>query len=150
MAESGATPRDYGLRVQSHPVLLVTSPLKMRTAKNLQLSFSGELLETVSMHSDEKILGQNLDTANKLIAACGTPHETNPKRVRGDLEQRWGRRFVRTHRSALVARHLMQALERTPSSDLGDGWVLRVQGVNEVVPVSRRQLPLVRQALGQP
>ena len=67
-----------------------------------------------------------------------------------DLEQRWGRRFVRTHRSALVARHLMQALERTPSSDLGDGWVLRVQGVNEVVPVSRRQLPLVRQALGQP
>ena len=89
MAESGATPRDYGLRVQSHPVLLVTSPLKMRTAKNLQLSFSGELLETVSMHSDEKILGQNLDTANKLIAACGTPHETNPKRVRGDLEQRW-------------------------------------------------------------
>ena len=67
-----------------------------------------------------------------------------------DLEQRWGRRFVRTHRSALVARHLMQALERTPSSDLGDGWMLRVQGVNEVVPVSRRQLPLVRQALGQP
>ena len=89
MAESGATPRDYGLRVQSHPVLLVTSPLKMRTAKNLQLSFSGELLETVSMHSDHKILEQNLDTANKLIAACGAPHETNPKRIRGDMEQRW-------------------------------------------------------------
>ena len=56
MAESGATPKDYGLRVQSHPVLLVTSPLKMRTAKNLQLSFSGDLLETVSMHTDGKIL----------------------------------------------------------------------------------------------
>lgn len=89
MAESGATPRDYGLRVQSHPVLLVTSPLKMRTAKNLQLSFSGELLETVSMHSDDRILRQNLDTTNKLIAACGAPYETNPTRVRGDLEQRW-------------------------------------------------------------
>jgi hypothetical protein len=89
MAESGATPRDYGLRVQSHPVLLVTSPLKMRTAKNLQLSFSGDLLETVSMHSDGKILDQNLDTANKLIAACGAPHEVNPKRARGDQEQRW-------------------------------------------------------------
>lgn len=89
MAESGATPRDYGLRVQSHPVLLVTSPLKMRTAKNLQLSFSGQLLETVSMHSEGKILGQNLDTANKLIVACGAPSETNPKRIRGDLEQRW-------------------------------------------------------------
>lgn len=89
MAESGATPRDYGLRVQSHPVLLVTSPLKMRTAKNLQLSFSGELLETVSMHCDERNLRQNLDATNKLIAACGTPFEINPSRKRGDQEQRW-------------------------------------------------------------
>lgn len=89
MAESGATPRDYGLRVQSHPVLLVTSPLKMRTAKNLQLSFSGDLLETVSMHNDGKILNQNLDTTNKLIAACGTPSEIDPKRMRGEQEQRW-------------------------------------------------------------
>ena len=89
MAESGAIPRDYGLRVQSHPVLLVTSPLKMRTAKNLQLSFSGDLLETVSMHNDGKILDQNLDTTNKLIAACGAPDETNPKRIRGSQEQQW-------------------------------------------------------------
>ena len=89
MAESGATPRDYGLRVQSHPVLLVTSPLKMRTAKNLQLSFSGDLLETVSMHNDGKILDHNLDTANKLIAACGAPDEINPKRIRGSQEQQW-------------------------------------------------------------
>lgn len=89
MAESGATPRDYGLRVQSHPVLLVTSPLKMRTAKNLQLSFSGDLLETVSMHNDSKILDQNLDATNKLIAACGPPNETKPKRARGSQEQEW-------------------------------------------------------------
>ncbi|MEC6408645.1 Z1 domain-containing protein [Achromobacter xylosoxidans] len=89
MAESGATPRDYGLRVQSHPVLLVTSPLKMRTAKNLQLSFSGDLLETVSMHYDSKIIDRNLDTTNKLIAACGAPHEINPKRMRGTQQQEW-------------------------------------------------------------
>lgn len=89
MAESGARPRDYGLRVQSHPVLLVTSPLKMRTAKNLQLSFSGDLLETVSMHIEDNILDQNLDTTNKLIAACGEPHEVTPKRMRGAQEQEW-------------------------------------------------------------
>jgi len=89
MAESGATPMDYGLRVQSHPVLLVTSPLKMRTAKSLQLSFSGDLLETVSMHHASKILDLNLETTNKLIAACGVPSEVNPKRIRGDQEQRW-------------------------------------------------------------
>lgn len=89
MAESGATPRDFGLRVQSHSVLLVTSPLKMRTAKNLQLSFSGDLLETVSMHNDGKILNQNLDTTNRLIAACGAPDEVDPKRMRGVQEQQW-------------------------------------------------------------
>lgn len=41
MAASGATPRDYGLKVQSHSVLMVTSRLKMRTARSLMLSFSG-------------------------------------------------------------------------------------------------------------
>lgn len=90
MAESGATPQDYGLRVQSHPVLLVTSPLKMRTAKNLQLSFSGELLETVSMHNDNKILDQNLEATNKLITDCGTPEQCNLiKQIRGTQEMRW-------------------------------------------------------------
>ena len=89
MAESGATPRDYGLRVQSHPVLLVTSPLKMRTAKILQLSFSGELLETVSMRSDSSNLEKNLDATNKLVAACGPMYEKDPKRQRGDAEYVW-------------------------------------------------------------
>ena len=50
MAASGATPREYGLKVQSHPVLMVTSRLKMRTARTLALSFSGNLLETVTFH----------------------------------------------------------------------------------------------------
>lgn len=89
MAESGATPRDYGLRVQSHPVLLVTSPLKMRTAKSLQLSFSGELLETVSLRSDRSNLEKNLDATNKLIAACGQGYEKDPKRQRGNTEYPW-------------------------------------------------------------
>lgn len=89
MAESGAKPRDYGLRVQSHPVLLVTSPLKMRTAKSLQLSFSGELLETVSMRSDSANLEKNLDATNKLVAACGPGYEKDPKRQRGDTEHSW-------------------------------------------------------------
>jgi two-component system response regulator AlgR len=66
-----------------------------------------------------------------------------------DLEQRWGERFVRTHRSVLAARHAMRALERVRDAD-GEGWVLQLAGVDERVPVSRRQLPLVRQAMGKP
>jgi hypothetical protein len=52
MAAVGATPENYGMKVQSHPVLMVTSPLKMRSAKSLQLSFSGDVLETVAFHRD--------------------------------------------------------------------------------------------------
>ncbi len=89
MAESGATPKEYGLKVQSHPVLMVTSPLKMRTARNLQLSFSGESLETVALHKDPGILKRNLDAADKLVAAMGAPSESDPKRIRNGTVQKW-------------------------------------------------------------
>lgn len=90
MAERGATPWDYGLRVQSHSVLLVTSPLKMRTAKTLQLSFSGELLETVSLHKDDRTLDRNLEAANELIEVMGAPSEPGPIfRMRAGARQEW-------------------------------------------------------------
>jgi two-component system response regulator AlgR len=44
----------------------------------------------------------------------------------------------------------MRSLERTASCEQGEGWVLRVRGVDELLPVSRRQLQVVRQALGEP
>jgi len=89
MADSGATPRDYGLRVQSHPVLLVTSPLKMRSAKTLQLSFSGDSVETVSMYQDRKILKKNLEATNRLLAACGPDSEKDPERDRLGGRDKW-------------------------------------------------------------
>jgi hypothetical protein len=89
MAQSGATPNEYGLKVQSHPVLMVTSPLKMRSAKNLQLSFSGESLETVVLHRDPKILKRNLDATDRLIAVMGAPSESDPKRIRNGSTQEW-------------------------------------------------------------
>lgn len=89
MADSGATPRDYGLRVQSHPVLLVTSPLKMRSAKTLQLSFSGDSVETVSMYQDRKILQRNLETTNRLLTSCGSDFVKDPVRNRKNSQDRW-------------------------------------------------------------
>ena len=63
---AAATPREYGLKVQSHPVLMVTSRLKMRTARNLMLSFSGQLLETVALYRGRDILEKNLEAAGIL------------------------------------------------------------------------------------
>ena len=73
MAATGSTPRDYGLKVQSHPVLLVTSRLKMRTARKLFLSFSGHVLETINLHSDKSRLASNLRQARGLLQDLGPP-----------------------------------------------------------------------------
>lgn len=88
MVASGGTPRDYGLKVQSHPTLMVTSSIKMRNGRDLELSFSGGLSETINFHLDRPTLQRNLDAARQLIAALGVPEE-NPTKVRLGQTFRW-------------------------------------------------------------
>jgi len=66
----------------------------------------------------------------------------------GELEARYGARFMRIHRNALVARHALRALERHVDPEEGEGWAVRLAGIDEVLAVSRRQVPAVREALG--
>lgn len=94
MVASGGTPRDYGLKVQSHPVLTVTSRLKMRSARSLWLSFSGQVSETVSLFADRGTLQANLETTSRFVAALGAG-EDNPVRRRPDGEHRWKGRLWR-------------------------------------------------------
>lgn len=65
-----------------------------------------------------------------------------------ELEERFGTRLLRVHRNALVARHSVRALEKHHDPEEGDGWAVRLQGLDELLAVSRRQLPVVREALG--
>ncbi|MEO5375540.1 MAG: Z1 domain-containing protein [Alphaproteobacteria bacterium] len=88
MAASGATPREYGLKVQSHPVLMVTSRLKMRAARKLMLSFSGHLLETVALFRTPADLNKNFLAARRFISALGEP-ECDPLRVRNGSRRQW-------------------------------------------------------------
>jgi len=64
-----------------------------------------------------------------------------------ELEERLGARFLRIHRNALVARRALRALERHDDPEEGEGWALRLAGVDELLAVSRRQLGAVREAL---
>lgn len=89
MAASGATPRDYGLKVQSHSVLMVTSRLKMRSARNLLLSFSGQLLETVAFYKNIAALSSNFEATKRLLNALGHPSEEDPERLRNGSKQAW-------------------------------------------------------------
>ncbi|RKT49718.1 Z1 domain-containing protein [Azonexus fungiphilus] len=90
MAKIHATPETYGMRVQSHPVLMVTSSIKMRSAKTLQLSFSGSVLETVAFHRDPSILESNLAATERLLNAAAAPSEKGVIiRERGSVKQAW-------------------------------------------------------------
>lgn len=64
-----------------------------------------------------------------------------------ELEQRHAARVVRVHRNALVARTAIQGLERSTDPAEPDVWWLKLHGVPERLAVSRRQLPLVREAM---
>ena len=88
MVESGGTPRDYGLKVRSHPVLMVTSRLKMRAAKSLFLSFSGHVIETVSMHRQQKRIDSNYGAFLDLVSAMGRGKPI-PEQERPNGRDRW-------------------------------------------------------------
>lgn len=88
-----------------------------------------------------------------------------------ELEARHGPHWLRIHRNALVARHAVRALIRhhdtadtdikshpvdaadrtgaADKADKSDGWAVRLAGVPEPLPVSRRQLAAVREVLAQ-
>ena len=64
-----------------------------------------------------------------------------------DLEQKFAHLFVRVHRNALVARRRVRAVEKHNDPVEGEGWTVRLDGVDERLAVSRRQLAAVREAL---
>lgn len=89
MAEAKLTPEQYGLKVMSHEVLTVTSPLKMRNAQTLSLTYSGTRPQTILFHRDAKIQQQNLDATDALIGSLAEPWEDSPKYGRNGDPDSW-------------------------------------------------------------
>jgi two-component system, LytTR family, response regulator AlgR len=64
-----------------------------------------------------------------------------------ELEERHATQFLRVHRNALVARRAVRALEKHYDPEEGEGWAVRLNGIDELLAVSRRQLSAVREAI---
>ena len=64
-----------------------------------------------------------------------------------ELEERHADHFMRIHRNALVARRAVRRLEKHFDPEEGEGWAVRLDGIDELLAVSRRQLAAVRQAI---
>ncbi len=66
-----ATPIMYGLKVRSHPAMMITSQVKMRSGTKMKLSYAGDISETTIFHRDPITVGKNLDAVKSLIENIG-------------------------------------------------------------------------------
>ena len=64
-----------------------------------------------------------------------------------DIEEKYKPQFLRIHRNALIARGAVRSLEKHHDQQEGEGWAVRLHGVDELLLVSRRQLPGVREVM---
>lgn len=139
MAAADQKPEEYGLRVASHETLLVTSPMKMRTAQSVKLSYSGSMVQTINFRSDERSLQQNLDDSERLLAALGAPRESGPTRERADKSRpdEWRRSHLwRDVDSSLVVEFLKgyvvpNGIERANGSVMAD-FVNKMNGIGKL------------------
>jgi two-component system response regulator AlgR len=63
------------------------------------------------------------------------------------LESEFGARFVRVHRSCLVAKKAIAGIERGADADGEPSWHVLLTGVDEPIAVSRRQWPHVKELI---
>ena len=94
------------------------------------------LVEVLYLKAELKYV--TVRTANRSYILDGSLNE---------LEERYARQFMRIHRNALVARRAMRALEKHFDPEEGEGWAVRLRGVDELLAVSRRQLSAVREEI---
>lgn len=99
MAErSGATPEEYALKVRNHHgQLQISATNKIRTAVNIEVTWSGRLVESYEFKKDLKSRAQNLDAARDFIGCldsapvkkenCYLWFEVPPMKITGFLDR---------------------------------------------------------------
>ena len=61
------------------------------------------------------------------------------------LEEEFRDKFVRVHRSYLVGRDHIESFERGAEGGTESGWVVKLRGLDERLPVSRRQQHVIKE-----
>lgn len=77
-------PYDFGLRVRSHPSLLVTAPGKMASAAEFSLNFGGRVSQTIHFFRDPQLLAQNSRTTSEFLGRIAEHSRDAPALVRRD------------------------------------------------------------------
>lgn len=76
------TPKDFSVRIRVHPVMMVTSPLKMKWAGVVRISYQDQLVQTVTFPFDRLSFFQhNLELTKSFLAKLGEPQYTDSRYV---------------------------------------------------------------------
>ncbi|WP_445359735.1 Z1 domain-containing protein [Microbulbifer sp. EKSA005] len=68
MSAMGATPENFGHRVRTHPLLQITSAVKMREGSKERCSYSGDLVQILVFRAGHNDRQHNLECVEKLVA----------------------------------------------------------------------------------
>jgi hypothetical protein len=72
--QSAITPREFGLKIRTHPAMLVTAKNKMGSATVVEQSYAGELLQTTRFRLGQiDWLTSNLTATQRLFEKLGIP-----------------------------------------------------------------------------
>ena len=90
MVAVSATPKQFGLRVKDHSVLTVTSRAKMRNAHAINLTYSGNLLQTVIFSKRKNHILENFQAADRFIKSLGQKLDLNQQRYMPTKQKQHG------------------------------------------------------------
>ena len=76
-------------------------------------------------------------------------HFFQPHRAESELEREFAASFVRIHRNCLVSRAAIRGFERGADGDDEPHWLVVLDGLEEKLPVSRRQWPTLRELVAE-
>jgi two-component system response regulator AlgR len=81
----------------------------------------------------------------KYITVRTAEHEYLLEESLTALEREFAARFVRVHRSCLVAKEAIEGFEKGSEEGEGSGWMVKLKGLDELLPISRRQQHIVKE-----
>jgi hypothetical protein len=73
---AGSTPEKYALKVRSHPgVLQITASNKMSATTDIQITWSGRLVESYELKRSKDAIDKNLESTQKFIASLPAKYD---------------------------------------------------------------------------
>jgi hypothetical protein len=81
----GSTPENFGHRVRTHPLLKITSPVKMRYGSKEKCSYSGDLVQTIIFGTDHDERQKNLNAVEELSRDADTNGNHIPDTPKGKI-----------------------------------------------------------------